>query len=662
MEDTNMPETIIPKDETTFVPEKPDLAQVDATTEALSKKKKQVPAYVWAILAVLVLVGLGALGYYLAVLQKEDTEDQTIEEEETVCENLDQEYIEDGNLLVINYSSEVFSGVEMVNIIEGIRGFKLLNSDEYLYLVDAFETKELLTAETKMDVSDRIYTCNDRIGYIVELEDGSERIVLRQEVWYVGDQVITSGFNKEYHFYCSEGVEDCASLVETISINFGDTEESLAEIVPTVDTSDWKTWTGDYLSAKLPEDWSAEETSNTENWNGLVEFVVKNENGVVFGLQYNSGLGGYPTCESTFIKFSDYSPEQLQSFMDVYNNDVAEGSYDCPSDPQIEDFGDDYVSVDFLSNEFRRPAKWYYIDSVSDNAYFEYDLVAGNLVNTPLGQFLYYTWTEGLTGNDMLVLDQVLESIDVVNESPTEYVSDEITGKTDSWDDMTDYEQQQYIVQVMEDAWVDAGFELTESGLGNAETDNFNYVDMFDDATVKSAEGYRIGLDGSSTLNEYTKIVSYFQNSGFESIEVTRDERIQETQFKKDDTFCYLKKYLSNDAEFNQMYLRCTNKASSSSPEVNIPTFYENFIIESTLGYFQYNEETESIQSGATYPFEADYVEELLSIFDFIFDESKSTQNSYYFDNYYTKGSVTCRVLYSEENRIDVDCRDFGSF
>lgn len=182
------------------------------------------------------------------------------------------------------------------------------------------------------------------------------------------------------------------------------------------------TFNGDTVKATLPEGWTVVEHYNgegteslpkDETYIGLTGLQILNQDREVFAVQAVSGIG-FVGCPE-YTKFADYNPNHL-----ALNQSMAEEMGDTMN---ITDYSDtEYIQFDWLGKTFRRIDKIYFYDEEEGNNYFEVGCVNGLLVMEGfnftdstgyMGEAYFYGATETATEADLLVVDEILESMEL---------------------------------------------------------------------------------------------------------------------------------------------------------------------------------------------------------------------------------------------------------
>ncbi|MFH1547483.1 MAG: hypothetical protein ABIC57_03280 [bacterium] len=187
-----------------------------------------------------------------------------------------------------------------------------------------------------------------------------------------------------------------------------------------------ETFTGDAVTAELPEGWSIVEyfdgagtdmTVTGVTYVGLTGLEIINpDDDVVFSIKAVDGIGGVDSCE-TYAQFPDYNVTH-------YNEDVTLSAEIGVTTSPVTYTADDYTEFDFLGLSVRRVEDYLYIDEVAGNSYFEPP--CGLLASAWQISDISYT-TEGVeshayiwevddeaTDAELLQLDAILASIEAV--------------------------------------------------------------------------------------------------------------------------------------------------------------------------------------------------------------------------------------------------------
>ena len=216
-----------------------------------------------------------------------------------------------------------------------------------------------------------------------------------------------------------ENIED-EDIVDT------EDDETGEEDVETENEEDTNTtFIGDVITAQLPEGWSIIEYFDGEGTESLPDMgldyegltaidIISPDNRQVFTIQAVSGIG-FAGCPN-YALFDDDS-ESYRFEQESASNDMGETL-------NITDYtGQDYEEFEFLGVTFRRIDDKYFYDMREGNNYFEPPCVEGlltleGLYFTDSDGFKYeayfYGPTEDATEDDLPIVDQILESIEII--------------------------------------------------------------------------------------------------------------------------------------------------------------------------------------------------------------------------------------------------------
>lgn len=184
---------------------------------------------------------------------------------------------------------------------------------------------------------------------------------------------------------------------------------------------------GEYISTEIPEGWSIVEYEDGEGTNmltpgieytGLTGLKIFKNTTEIFYMQAVSGLG-FSGCPF-YAKFEDESTSYYQQILE--NNEVSGDTVTVTNYTNTE-----YEEFTWLGVPFRRIAKVYVYDIIPGNSYFEsacvpslvsfYDLTLYRLGEGPGSSVYDYGAKESATGEDLLVVDQILQDM-VLNLDP----------------------------------------------------------------------------------------------------------------------------------------------------------------------------------------------------------------------------------------------------
>lgn len=182
---------------------------------------------------------------------------------------------------------------------------------------------------------------------------------------------------------------------------------------------------GEYINARLPEDWRIIEYTDGDGTESLPDYteytgltaidIINPENKQVFSIQAVSGIG-FTECFDYPI-FPDNNPEYMQEQKEM-NEEMGEEltTIDYTNTP--------YSEFLFLNTRFRRVGRKYFYDTKTDSNNFEPPCVEGILNIEGLNfkdsenyryEAYFYGPTEEAMDNDLLVIDQILSTITLVN-------------------------------------------------------------------------------------------------------------------------------------------------------------------------------------------------------------------------------------------------------
>jgi hypothetical protein len=206
---------------------------------------------------------------------------------------------------------------------------------------------------------------------------------------------------------CEVGEEDCE-------------DEEEEEVVQS------NSFEGEVITATLPSDWSIIEYfdgDGTEslpgemgNYYGLTAIdIINPDNLQVFTIQAVSGIG-FVGCPN-YALFEDDNPA-YQSEQESISNEMGETL-------NVTDYTDkQYTEFEFLGVTFRRIGDQYFYDTQEGNNYFEPPCVEGLLTLEGLYftdedgykyEAYFYGATEDATESDLVIVDQILESVELVD-------------------------------------------------------------------------------------------------------------------------------------------------------------------------------------------------------------------------------------------------------
>lgn len=184
------------------------------------------------------------------------------------------------------------------------------------------------------------------------------------------------------------------------------------------------TFEGETVTALVPDGWTVEEYYDGEGTESLVEGVtyegftglkIKNGTKEVFSVRAVSGIGiiGCPM----YAKFSDYNPTHLAD-----NQAMADEIGDTMN---ITDYTTaQYVEFKWLDKTFRRIGTGYFYDEVPNNSFFEAPCMQGIITFNGLkfvdssgyeSNAYFFGAVENVTEEELLVVDEILESMRLVN-------------------------------------------------------------------------------------------------------------------------------------------------------------------------------------------------------------------------------------------------------
>jgi len=193
-----------------------------------------------------------------------------------------------------------------------------------------------------------------------------------------------------------------------------------------------QTFTGDEVTAEIPQDWDIVEYKDGAGtdmvvggqvYTGLTGLEVLNaNNNVVFKMKAVDGVGGLGTCSEIF-KFSDTQQTYIDQL--IADGQAVEGAGFVY---QINDLSNEtYVNLNIFGNDARRIATALYWNDYNavgvfnplcgiNAAFIIFDEIEFGVQNAPAGYIAPYevTITTGTTAADLLILDAILNSLEAV--------------------------------------------------------------------------------------------------------------------------------------------------------------------------------------------------------------------------------------------------------
>ena len=241
----------------------------------------------------------------------------------------------------------------------------------------------------------------------------------------VAGYIVYTEFFKQEEIDDTEVVteEETDFEVEDVEINVEEEEEEEGEEIDLEASS--STFNGDVISAQLPEGWGIIEyfdgdgtnslPGDSTDYSGLTGIdIISPDTRQVFTIQAVSGIG-FIGCPQ-YALFEDDNP--------AYQAEQQNASDEMGETLNVLDYTNtDYVEFEFLDTTFRRLGEKYYYDTKEGNNYFEPPCVEGlltleGLYFTDEADFKYeayfYGGTEDATLEDLEVVDQILESITLI--------------------------------------------------------------------------------------------------------------------------------------------------------------------------------------------------------------------------------------------------------
>jgi hypothetical protein len=222
--------------------------------------------------------------------------------------------------------------------------------------------------------------------------------------------------------------EDLEEDTETEDLVENDVTDSSTEDNGDIEEEEddgYTTFTGELLTAQLPEGWSIIEYFDGDGTESLPDMgldyegftamdIISPDNRQVFTLQAVSGIG-FAGCPS-YALFDDDS--------ESYRFEQESMSADMGETLNITDYtGQEYSEFEFLGVTFRRIDDKYFYDMREGNNYFEPPCVEGlltleGLFFTDTDGTIYEAYFYGPTGDateeDLIVVDEILESIEII--------------------------------------------------------------------------------------------------------------------------------------------------------------------------------------------------------------------------------------------------------
>jgi hypothetical protein len=188
----------------------------------------------------------------------------------------------------------------------------------------------------------------------------------------------------------------------------------------------YTTFEGEVITAQLPLGWNIIEyfdgdgtdslPGEPSDYNGLTAIdIISDNNRQVFTLQAVSGIG-FAGCPQYALFEDDNNVYKLEQ--ETMNDEMGEAM-------EVLDYTDtEYVEFEFLGVTFRRVGDKYYYDTQEGNNYFEPPCVEGlltleGLYFTDESGYIYESYfygpTEYTTDGDLPIIDDILESIELID-------------------------------------------------------------------------------------------------------------------------------------------------------------------------------------------------------------------------------------------------------
>jgi hypothetical protein len=188
----------------------------------------------------------------------------------------------------------------------------------------------------------------------------------------------------------------------------------------------YTTFEGEVITAQLPLGWNIIEyfdgdgtdslPGEPSDYNGLTAIdIISDDNRQVFTLQAVSGIG-FAGCPQYALFEDDNNVYKLEQ--ETMNDEMGETM-------EVLDYTDtEYVEFEFLGVTFRRVGDKYYYDTQEGNNYFEPPCVEGlltleGLYFTDESGYIYESYfygpTEYTTDGDLPIIDDILESIELID-------------------------------------------------------------------------------------------------------------------------------------------------------------------------------------------------------------------------------------------------------
>lgn len=315
------------------------------------------------------------------------------------------------------------------------------------------------------------------------------------------------------------------------------------------DPSEWKTWTGEYLSAKLPEGWRIVERDNENGVYGFVGFsIMKDALGEVVRVEHMPVAWSPGACTGYYV-FADSNPTECDSHVS--------------SDPALEKIEvSDYSEINFMDTSIRRYGTIYIEDYKTDDDYFDYgckSYVDFNFLDTQTGKSLSYAFdstgdnvyndylvmigesSRDFTQEELSIADTILESIHVVNGYDLD--SNEKVVDSSTWETWTG----EYLSAKLPEGWsADEETNTSESfGFAKFVIKDRNGNEVFEISSLPA-----FGIGGPCSCTVYTV---------FEDSDLTPYNELQES-YESEELLpfeCHLeKKLITEYSEFTLLGLK----------------------------------------------------------------------------------------------------------
>lgn len=176
----------------------------------------------------------------------------------------------------------------------------------------------------------------------------------------------------------SERLDETPTEIITPTEEPSPTEQTTTSLTPTTTETSLKSFTGKYIKAQIPVNWTMQELNGVPNVAGFEGYELKDSNNKqLVKLQFSSGVGSNycAATKLTYHKFSDHNPKYYQQLIDAKNDP------DCDLSKVVVKKHNKDSQFKHMVNRLRRDGSKIFIDSTKDTKYFDIDAILTGFIS-----------------------------------------------------------------------------------------------------------------------------------------------------------------------------------------------------------------------------------------------------------------------------------------